>query len=82
MLSVLRVDSALTLLRAPVDTCEWCGGRAQHQVLESVHTMCLFSVRMTWMGGTKYLDRCTLCGRVNELSTAQVQTGGSSGGAR
>lgn len=82
MLSVLRVDSALTLLRAPVETCEWCGGRAQHQVLQSVHTMRFYFVRIRWMGGTKYLDRCTLCGRVNELSTAEVQTGGSSGGVR
>jgi uncharacterized Zn finger protein len=62
-----------TLLSILVFVCETCGNRAPHQLSKQSRRFSLFFIPL-FSVGTKYLDSCTACGRVVEVSREQAET--------
>lgn len=61
------------LLATLIFTCETCGNHAAHQVIKQSRRFSLFFIPL-FSVGTKYLDSCTACGRVIEVSKEQAET--------
>ena len=61
-----------TLLSTLVYTCETCGHHAAHQLSKQRRRFSLFFIPL-FSVGTKYLDSCTVCGRVVEVSRDQAE---------
>jgi predicted RNA-binding Zn-ribbon protein involved in translation (DUF1610 family) len=61
------------LLSTLVFTCETCGNHAAHQLSKRVRRFSLFFIPLFSIG-TKYLDSCTACGRVIEVSKQQAES--------
>jgi hypothetical protein len=66
-----RVTEAL--LATLVLACEVCGNRAAHQLTKQSRRFSLFFIPLFSIG-TKYLDTCTVCGRIIEVSKEQAET--------
>ncbi len=66
----IRVTSAV--LATLVYLCENCGNNAAHHLVKRVRKFTLFFVPL-FPVGTKYLDTCTACGRVNQVSKEQAE---------
>jgi predicted RNA-binding Zn-ribbon protein involved in translation (DUF1610 family) len=60
------------LLSTLVFTCETCGNHAAHQLTKQNRKFSLFFIPL-FSVGTRYLDSCTACGRIIEVSKAQAQ---------
>jgi predicted RNA-binding Zn-ribbon protein involved in translation (DUF1610 family) len=61
------------LLSTLVFTCETCGNHATHQLTKQSRRFSLFFIPL-FSVGTKYLDSCTACGRVIEVSKEQAES--------
>ena len=61
------------LLSTLVLTCETCGNHAAHQLIKQSRKFSLFFIPL-FSVGTKYLDICTACGRIIEVSKEQAET--------
>ena len=61
------------LLSTLVFVCETCGNQAAHQLTKRTRRFSLFFIPL-FSVGTKYLDSCTACGRVIEVSREQAET--------
>jgi uncharacterized Zn finger protein len=62
-----------TLLSTHVFSCETCGNHAAHQLIKRSRRFSLFFIPL-FSVGTTYLDSCTACGRVIEVSKEQAET--------
>ena len=62
-----------TLLSTLVYPCETCGNHAAHQLTKQSRKFSLFFIPLFSIG-TKYLDSCTACGRIIEISKEQAET--------
>ena len=62
-----------TLLSTLVYTCETCQNHAAHQLSRQRRRFSLFFIPL-FSVGTRYLDRCTACGRVIEINEEQAET--------
>jgi uncharacterized Zn finger protein len=60
------------LLATLVFVCETCGNHAAHQLVKRVRKLSLFFIPL-FPVGTRYLDTCTACGRVLEVSRDQAE---------
>ena len=60
------------LLSTLVFTCETCGNHAAHQLTKPTRKISLFFISL-FSVGTKYLDSCTTCGRIIEVSKEQAE---------
>ena len=60
------------LVSTLVFTCETCGNHAAHQLTKRTRRFSLFFIPL-FSVGTKYLDSCTACGRVIEISRQQAE---------
>ena len=60
------------LLSTLVFTCETCGNHAAHQLTKPTRKFSLFFIPL-FSVGTKYLDSCTACGRIIEVSKEQAE---------
>lgn len=60
-------------------TCENCGNRAAHQLTKQSRKFSLFFIPIFTVG-SKYLDTCTACGRVLEVSKDQAEAAASQAG--
>ena len=73
--SLRRASSASVtevLLSTLVFTCETCGNHAAHQLTKPTRKFSLFFIPL-FSVGTKYLDSCTACGRIIEVSKEQAE---------
>ena len=61
------------LLSTLVLTCETCGNHVAHQLIKQSRKFSLFFIPL-FSVGTKYLDICTACGRIIEVSKEQAET--------
>jgi predicted RNA-binding Zn-ribbon protein involved in translation (DUF1610 family) len=61
-----------TLLSTLVYACETCGNHAAHQLSKRTRKFSLFFIPLFPIG-TKYLDSCTACARVIEVSRDQAE---------
>jgi predicted RNA-binding Zn-ribbon protein involved in translation (DUF1610 family) len=61
-----------TLLSTLVFSCETCGNHAAHQLIMRRRKFSLFFIPLLSVG-TKYLDSCTACGRIIEVSKEQAE---------
>ena len=61
------------LLATLVMTCEVCGNHAAHQLTKRSRRFSLFFIPL-FSVGTTYLDSCTACGRVIEVSKEQAES--------
>ena len=53
-------------------TCETCDNHAAHQLTKQNRKFSLFFIPL-FSVGTKYLDSCTACGRIIEVSKEQAE---------
>ena len=60
------------LLSTLVFTCETCGNHGVHQLTKQNRKFSLFFIPL-FSVGTKYLDSCTACGRIIEVSNVQAE---------
>ncbi|HEY6810336.1 MAG TPA: zinc-ribbon domain-containing protein [Propionibacteriaceae bacterium] len=60
------------LLSTLVFTCETCGNHGAHQLTKQNRRFSLFFIPL-FSVGTKYLDSCTACGRIIEVSKVQAE---------
>jgi predicted RNA-binding Zn-ribbon protein involved in translation (DUF1610 family) len=60
------------LLSTLVFICETCGNHAAHRLVKRSRKFSLFFIPL-FSAGTKYLDSCTACGRILEVSKAQAE---------
>jgi hypothetical protein len=67
-----RLGVTEILLSTLVFTCETCGNHAAHQLTKQNRRFSLFFIPL-FSVGTKYLDSCTACGRIIEVSKAQAE---------
>ena len=61
-----------TLLSTLVFTCETCGSHAPHQLTKQSRKFSLFFIPLLSVA-TKFLDACTACGRIIEVSKEQAE---------
>lgn len=61
------------LLATLVLPCETCGNHAAHQLTRQSRKFSLFFIPLFSIG-TKYLDTCTACGRIIEVSKEHAET--------
>jgi hypothetical protein len=60
------------LLSTLVFTCEACGNHAPHQLTKQSRKFSLFFIPL-FSVSTKYLDSCTACRRIIEVSKEQAE---------
>jgi predicted RNA-binding Zn-ribbon protein involved in translation (DUF1610 family) len=79
MLLMLIIGFGVTevLLSTLVFTCETCGNHGAHQLTKQNRRFSLFFLPL-FSVATKYVDSCTACGRIIEVSKG---AGGGSGPA-
>ena len=73
MLVIIGFGVKETLLSTLVVSCETCGNHAPHQLSKQSRRFSLFFIPL-FSVGTRYLDSCTACGRVIEVSKEQAET--------
>lgn len=61
-----------SLLATLVFVCETCGNNAAHQLIKRVRKLSLFFIPI-FPVSTKYVDSCTACGRMLEVSRDQAE---------
>ena len=70
---IIGVGVTEVLLSTLVFTCETCGSNAAHQLTKQNRKFSLFFIPL-FSVSTKYLDRCTACGRIIEVSKEQAES--------
>ena len=60
------------LLATLVFVCETCGNNAAHHLLKRVRKLSLFFIPI-FPVSTKFVDSCTACGRMLEVSRDQAE---------
>lgn len=60
------------LLSTLVYTCENCGNSAAHRLMKRTRKFSLFFIPL-FPVGTNYVDSCTACGRIIEVSRDQAE---------
>ena len=77
---MLIIGFAVTevLLSTLVFSCETCGDHAAHQLTKQTRKFSLFFIPL-FSVGTKYLDSCTACRRIIEVSKGAGRDGGPAG---
>ena len=70
---IIGFGESETLLSTLVFTCETCGNHAAHQLIKRSRRFSLFFIPL-FSVGTTYLDSCTACGRVIEVSKEHAET--------
>ena len=68
---IIGLGETEALLSTLVFTCETCGNHAAHQLTKRSRKFSLFFIPLLSVG-TKYLDSCTACGRIIEVSKEQA----------
>ena len=53
--------------------CETCGNNAAHQLVKRVRKLSLFFIPL-FPVGTRYIDNCSACGRMLEVSREQAES--------
>lgn len=71
MLILLGFRTGLEALAPRFYTCERCRTSAEHELTKRTRTMTAFFIPV-WRT-SKYLDTCTACGRVLEVTRAQAE---------
>jgi hypothetical protein len=61
------------LVSTLVYTCETCGNQGAHQLTKESRKFSLFFIPLFSIG-SRYLDSCTVCGRIIEVSRQQAET--------
>ena len=69
---IIGIGVTEVLLSTLVFTCETCGNNVAHQLTKQNRKFSLFFVPL-FSVGTKYLDSCTACGRIIEVSKVQAE---------
>ena len=69
---IIGLGETETLLSTLVFTCETCGNHAAHQLTKRSRKFSLFFVPLLSVG-TKYLDSCTACGRIIQVTREQAE---------
>jgi len=69
---IIGVGVTEALLATLVFTCEACGNHAAHRLIKRSRKFSLFFIPL-FSVGTKYLDSCTACGRIIEVSKVQAE---------
>ena len=72
MFLIFGIGVSETLLATLVVRCETCGNQAAHQLTKQSRRFSLFFIPL-FSVGSKYLDTCTACGRVLEVSREQAE---------
>jgi hypothetical protein len=62
-----------TLLATMVFVCETCGNNAAHHLFRRVRKFSLFFIPL-FPVGTRYVDSCTACGRMLEVTREQAES--------
>lgn len=73
MLIVFGIGATLQLLASSIHTCERCGNQATHNVLKERRRLSIFFIPVLTVGKARYLDECTACGRVLDISEADAE---------
>ena len=73
MLIVFGIGSRVQLMTALSYACERCGRYGQHNVLRERRRLSLFFVPVLPLGGARYLDECTVCGRLLSISESDAE---------
>ena len=73
MLIVFGIRSIVDLMTRLSYVCERCGSYGQHDVLRERRRLSLFFVPVLPLGRARYLDECTVCGRVLSISEADAE---------
>ena len=60
------------LLSTLIYACETCGNSAAHRLIKRTRKFSLFFIPL-FPVGTTYLDTCTACGRVIQVSPEQAE---------
>lgn len=68
------------LLATLVFVCETCGNNAAHQVIKRVRKFSLFFIPLFPLS-VRYLDSCSACGRVIEVSEQDAEVAARQAGA-
>jgi predicted RNA-binding Zn-ribbon protein involved in translation (DUF1610 family) len=69
---IIGVGETEILLSTLVFTCETCGNHAAHRLTKRSRKFSLFFIPLLSFG-TKYLDSCTACGRIIEVTKEQAE---------
>jgi hypothetical protein len=72
---IFGLGTTETLLSTLVYGCERCGVSAPHELVKRARKFSLFFIPL-FSVGTRYLDGCTSCGRVLEVSREQAEEAG------
>jgi uncharacterized Zn finger protein len=73
MLIVFGIGSSVDLVTAVTYVCEHCGNHARHDILRERRRLSLFFIPVLPVGGARYLDECTVCGRVLSISESDAE---------
>lgn len=73
MLIVFGIGATLQLLASSIYTCERCGNHSTHNVLKQRRKLSIFFIPVLTVGKASFLDECTACGRVLEISEADAE---------
>jgi predicted RNA-binding Zn-ribbon protein involved in translation (DUF1610 family) len=69
---IIGIGVTEVLLSTLAFTCETCGNHAAHRLTKQNRKFSLFFIPL-FSVGTKYLDSCTACGRIIEVSKVQAE---------
>jgi predicted RNA-binding Zn-ribbon protein involved in translation (DUF1610 family) len=70
---IIGIGVVEDLLATLVFSCETCGNHAAHQLTKQSRKFSLFFVPL-FSVGTRYLDTCSACGRVIQVSKERAET--------
>jgi uncharacterized Zn finger protein len=73
MLIVFGIGSIVDLMTSLSYGCERCGNYGRHDVLRERRRLSLFFVPVLPFGRARYMDECTVCGRVLSISEADAE---------
>ena len=73
MLIVFGIRSSVDLMTALSYVCDRCGNHARHDVLRERRRLSLFFIPVLPLGGARFLDECTVCGRVLRISESEAE---------
>lgn len=70
---ILGFRFSSVLLTTLLYVCERCGNNAAHELTRRVRKFTVFFIPVFPVGGAKYLDTCTVCGRVLQVPEEQAR---------
>jgi uncharacterized Zn finger protein len=72
MLLIFGIRAVTDLFATPSYACERCGRYARHEVLRERRRLSLFFIPVLTLGRARYVDECTACGRLRDVSSEQA----------